>query len=348
MTTKIEWVKDENGMQGVTWNPCVGCSHSGSRGCDHCFAERMANRLAANPATTADYAGVVKDGKWTGLVKPLPDRLDQPLKWRKPRTIFVCSMSDLFHENVHPDFIGDLLCVMNRARQHTFLVLTKRANRMKELYDRFYGIWADPPNLWLGVTVCTQAEADAKIPLLLQTPAAVRFISIEPMLEGIDLTRIGKTDKYAQPWNVLKGVLRQETANIGVPYAVPTPKLNWIIVGGETGPGARPMHPDWVRGIRDQCAEAGAKFFFKSWGEWGPRIINHIAFKRHAGRMVEGVIACSTDKKSVGKSHYWCYPADADDGFRDIEVMERVGKKSAGNLLDGIRHADLPGREATS
>jgi len=233
--TKIEWADE-------VWNPVTGCTPV-SEGCENCYAKRMANRLRGRFGYPVDDPFRIAFH---------PDRLDQPLRRRKHRRIFVCSMSDLFHENVPLDYQMRIFERMSRAKQHIFIVLTKRPQNMLQ-FARDCGlipwpftppppmmatpsgvIW--PENVWPGASVENQKRADERIPILLQIPAAVRFVSIEPMLGPLEISAF--------------------------------PGLDWVIVGGETGPGARPMHPDWVRSVRDQCQEAEVPFFFKQWGGW--------------------------------------------------------------------------------
>lgn len=243
--TKIEWAD-------MTSNPVVGCSHC-SPGCDNCYAERFAARLARNPKTVEKYKGVVdENGKWTGVIDfDVSCLVKLP---RKPKRIFVGSMCDLFHDSVmnnHLEQIMGHIGLTSDNAHHTFMLLTKRPERMREFFTQWKPYRAIK-NIWLGVTVCNQAEADAKIPLLLQTPAAVRFVSVEPCLGPVDL---GKWLFPPERTGVSYGGLFEEVAG--------PPLLDWVICGGETGPGARPMHPDWVRGLRDQCQGAGVPFFFK-------------------------------------------------------------------------------------
>lgn len=237
--TKIQWTES-------TWNPVSGCSKV-SPGCKSCYAERLAKRLPASHAAGKPFSEVVCH----------PDRLAIPLHWRKPRRIFVCSMGDLFHPDVPFEFIARIWSVMHDCPQHTFQILTKRPARMAEWLFRVSTCEGMPlPNVWLGVTAEDQQRADERIPLLLKCPAAVRFVSVEPMLGPVRLglepgPAVGLPEGKA--WR---------PANPG--------SLDWIICGGESGPGARPMHPDWVRSIRDMCKSAGVPFFFKQWGEWAP------------------------------------------------------------------------------
>lgn len=230
------------------------------------------------------------------------ERMDHPLRWRCwPRRIFVNRMSDLFHQDVPNEFIDKVFAVMALAPWHTFQVLTKRPERMRDyLSDRFVtdGIEEqmiallarhpdlEPrqkiyplPNVWLGVSVEDQDSADARIPLLLRTPAAVRWISAEPLLGPVDLMQLDDHSRGGLTiygWNCL--------------YRNPTfgrPGIDWVVVGGESGPNARPMHPDWVRSLRDQCADSGVPFLFKQWGEWGAD--GKKRSKKKNGRMLDDV-----------------------------------------------------------
>ena len=234
--TKIEWAEK-------SWNPVTGCTPV-SAGCQNCYARRMASRLRGRYVYPADDPF---------KVTLHPDKLDEPLHWRKPRRVFVCSMGDLFHDDVHRDNILDVWDVMARAPQHTFLVLTKRPERMQRLVaewlDHAMTLCLIPhtwplPNVHLGVSIENQQTADERIPLLLQTPAAVRFVSAEPLLGPVDFNDVP-----------------------AVPTVEDFDKCVWrlgqIICGAETGPGARPMDLDWARSVRDQCAEAGVAYFFK-------------------------------------------------------------------------------------
>lgn len=273
--TKIEWTD-------ATWNPIVGCTRV-SEGCVNCYAERFAARF---PDRFGGVSRMTEYGpRWTGKIVLRPEALNLPLRWRKQRRIFVNSMSDLFHENVEFAHIVAIFRVMAIAQHHTFQILTKRPQRMLEvmnlLPEALKTIFPEEkhpevhapgwplPNVWLGVSVENQKVADERIPLLLQTPAAVRFLSCEPLLGPVDLTEwLGPeiTDAMKAPGARCRhhGILLN-----GNPckYCFPE-RIDWIIVGGESGPGARPMHPDWVRSIRDQCKAAEVPFFFKQWGEW--------------------------------------------------------------------------------
>ena len=224
--TRIEWAD-------VTWNPITGCTPI-SEGCEHCYAARMAKRLAGR-------FGYPKDDPFR--VTFHPDRLTEPLHWKKPRKIFVCSMGDLFHEDVKPDWIDRILSIIRRTPQHTYMVLTKRAVRMMHY---MLAQWPPPPrNMWLGVTAENQRTANERIPLLLDTPAALRFVSVEPMLSAVDLN---ERELLCHTWR--RGL------TIGI-------YLDWVICGAETGPGARSMNYNWGRELHDQCQSVEIPFFFK-------------------------------------------------------------------------------------
>ncbi len=255
MSTKIEWVKNPDGTKGETWNPISGCTKV-SAGCKHCYAERMSKRLAGRrgyPEAPHHFDVTLH-----------PDRLEQPLRWRKPRTVFVCSMGDLFHEDVAAHVIIHLFEIMAACPQHTFQVLTKRPERMASVLFGEEGRWFLGgndyyPNIWMGVSAENQKAADERIPILLDTWVGTTFVSIEPMLEPIDLEAHLFNFLSQMPWSEEK-VLE------------PKDGLRWVIVGGETGAGARPMHPEWARDIRDQCLVAGVPLFVKQMGtEYHPR-----------------------------------------------------------------------------
>ena len=318
MSTKIEWTDE-------SWNPVRGCTRV-SKGCENCYAETQAHRFSG-PGQAYEGLTVLKaDGpRWTGKIRLVPEKLDEPLRWRKPRKVFVNSMSDLFHEGVPDEFIDRVFAVMALSPQHTFQILTKRPERMREfLSDRLFksaptvccievswgpgGIcWADMdevklplPNVWLGVSVEDQATADERLAVLLEVPAKVRFVSYEPALGPVDFTRIYPADAGGDlPVNVLTPF----NPHSGVGH------LDWVICGGESGPEARPMNRDWARQVRDQCEAAGVPFFFKQWGEWSP--------------------------------------VDPKQSYRSVTVntetgMVRVGKKAAGAKLDGREHREFP------
>jgi protein gp37 len=233
--TGIEWTE-------ATWNPVTGCDRV-SEGCDHCYALTLAARLKAmgNPRYQQDGSARTS-GPGFGVTMHT-DKLKEPLRWRRPRLVFVNSMSDLFHDVVTDDFIWDVFATMGATPHHTYQVLTKRPGRMASLLRRWSTEGAlDPPlpNVWLGTSVENQRWTDVRIPRLLATPAAVRFLSCEPLL---DLLTVGDA--------------------IGL--------IDWMIVGGESGPGHRFVDPTWVRALRDECVQAEVPFFFKQWGGRTPK-----------------------------------------------------------------------------
>ena len=238
----------------ATWNPVVGCTKY-SEGCENCYAIRHVRRMGANPVAAIRRANeglaVNRDGclNWSGEVRPLPERLEQPLHWRKPRMVFVDSLSDLFHKDVPANYVAQVFGVMRRAHWHTFQVLTKRSDRLRELDATLD--W--PANVWMGVTV-ESAKYINRIDDLRATGAQMKFLSLEPLLgpmPNLDLAGI-----------------------------------DWVIVGGETGPGARRMETGWVRDVRDQSLAAGSPLHFKQWGEYDENGVR--VGKKVAGEMLDG------------------------------------------------------------
>ncbi|WP_032375997.1 DUF5131 family protein [Rhodococcoides fascians] len=339
--TGIEWTD-------ATWNPVTGCTKV-SPGCDHCYAESIAHRFAGTKSYPNGFDVTLH-----------PGRLTQPLRWRKPRRVFVNSMSDLFHKDISDDYIARVFGVMaaNRwhsAPTHTFQVLTKRPARMRTLLssanfradvasaaatmtddahcDNVHDavLFHEWPlsNVWLGVSTENQKWTDIRLPQLLATPAVRRFISAEPLLGPIDLTRYAwLTDKTMTDFQPM----------------MPT-GLDWVIVGGESGHGARPMHPDWVRSLRNQCVRDDVSFHFKQWGEWGPlaplRADGSADYSRTHTIATDGTLYAPGDL---------VYP----DGPRYGEAIRaghsqdhlcttfRVGKKAAGRELDGRTWNEQP------
>ena len=277
--TTIEWAD-------ATWNPITGCSQV-SPGCRECYAMTLAGgRLKNHPSRSGLTVETPTGPKWNGELKFNSEWLALPFSWKKPRRIFVCAHSDLFNEHVPTDWIDRVLDVVSACRRHQFLVLTKRAERMQSyMRHRVPRLPSFLPNLWLGVSVETQQYANERILLLAETPAAVRWISAEPLLGEIDLYRGG--------WSFLE--------NLRSPQGKRYPKLDWVVAGGESGPRGRPMNPDWARSLRDQCESSGVPFFFKQWGEWAPhgdgRTMHHTAFCRFAG----GVQVFKIGKKLAGR-----------------------------------------------
>lgn len=372
--TKIEWT-------GHTWNPVRGCSRV-SEGCRNCYAETLAARFSGegNWAQGLAFWATRPDGKkearWTGTVMAAPDHvLTQPLRWKAPRTIFVNSTSDLFHEDLPDEVIDRVFAVMALCPQHTFQVLTKRPDRMRDYFlcDDGFGRWGfiehrarqliaklggqqpegktlahfggrNLPNVWLGTSVEDQATADARIPHLLQTPAAIRFISAEPLLGPVDLERLslGMGDLGLESGVTIEGSAGITKIEITLNALVGAPKtgipgLDWVICGGESGPGARPMHPDWAQSLRDQCAAADVPFFFKQWGAWAPGVQVDYDFPVwRRGRCQDatwfGERWLFDQTRMDDPECKWDQPAD----------LYRVGKKAAGRLLDGVLHDAMP------
>ena len=261
-----------------------------------------------NEKIRAIYGGLTTpEGKWNGQVRFLHERLAIPKRVKKP-TVWAVWM-DLFHPDVSPLAIVLTLRMMDDCPQHTFLVLTKRPEVALEHFTKnsMFVNRPLPKNLWMGVTAENQEQADKRIPILLQIPAAVRFVSVEPMLGPVrldQLARRAKCDDWTYFDNALTGFKAHKA---GGWYEN---KLDWAICGGETGPGARPMHPDWARSLRDQCQAAGVPFFFKQWGEWHP------------------------DSKGIYER--------GDSVIFGNTVVHRVGKKIAGRLLDGVEWNEMP------
>jgi len=249
MSTKIEWTHE-------VWNPIVGCSKV-SPGCENCYAERIAKRLKAMGLPR--YRPVVDENGWTGkTVMTSYDTMEKPYHWKKPRLIFVCSMSDLFHENVSFFDVNWIIEVIRYTPRHTFQILTKRAERMAD----YFSTHKVPDNVWVGVTAENQAMADKRIPYLLQVPAKVRFVSVEPMLGPVDLTKIKLLDaehpERGEPpvtFDALKGWYGGCDEN--------RTQVHWVICGCESGPGARPIHPAYMRDLRDQVVMSKVPFFLK-------------------------------------------------------------------------------------
>jgi protein gp37 len=257
--TKIEWTN-------TTWNPVRGCSIV-SKGCTNCYAMKQAHRFSGHGMPYEGLTQLTKGGPvWTGKVRTVPEVLDAPLRWKKPRRIFVNSMSDLFHEDVGWDFIDEVFGVMATAPQHTFQVLTKRPRRMLEFVASLSrtpsvrnGLVPWPlPNVWLGVSVEDQAAADERIPLLFQMPAAVRFLSMEPLLGPVDLEHLPSHSGIGRHLDALN--------NGGCQDADVSARIDWVIVGGESGPGARPFEIPWARSIVQQCKAADVAVFVKQLG----------------------------------------------------------------------------------
>lgn len=292
--TGIEWTQ-------ATWNPTKGCD-TVSPGCDHCYAMTLAPRLKAMGSAGYQLDGDPKTSGPGFLAHEWPDVLDWPLHKEKPLRIFVNSMSDLFHDNITDEFIVRVFDVMANARQHTFQILTKRHARMRSFVTKYAaGGFGDPeingavgelPNVWLGVSVENQQWADIRVPALLDTPAAVRFLSCEPLLGPVRiaswLTRSHDCDTCEGTGSVDVPGGGMQCADCGFDVRFGREGIDWVIVGGESGPAARVMNPAWARSLRDQCVGAGVAFFFKQWGEWATRDETMPAVHRRIGKKAAG------------------------------------------------------------
>lgn len=368
--TQIEWTD-------ATWTPIrarrrdtgkvgVHCEKV-SPACKNCYADRLNRRNLPDHGTGLEFT-ILNRPKVEMFVDE--NILIQPLRWKRPRKIFVCSQTDLFGEFVSDEMIDRVFAVMALCQeQHTFQVLTKRPERMEAYlrgsekmpdlhapagaryrirqqmemnrfpkwpangrsYPLFFAKWP-LHNVWLGVTAENQEWADKRIPLLLNTPAAKRFVSVEPMLGQVDLNTTpmppGCTPvNGATAWDLRGCLPKWQTLPM---RAKLRDGIDWVIVGGESGPGARPMHPDWVRSIRDQCVAAGVAFFLKQWGEWAPRGPESMGYPVVDGKEVFRL----TDAGENGSDL-------AAKGGRDV-WMQRLGKRAAGRLLDGRTWEECP------
>jgi protein gp37 len=315
--TAIEWTD-------ATWNPVTGCSVV-SPGCTNCYAMKLAGtRLKHTPSrsglTVASKAGPV----WNGKVRFNREWIHQPIDWKRPRRIFVCAHGDLFAENVPDEWIIEVFTVMAIAGHHDFQVLTKRPDRaceflskpfrLDDIYANWYTytgkpaeVWSWPlHNVWIGASAEDQIRYDQRRQWLDETPAAKRFWSLEPLLGPVEMKI-----QFVKP--------------------------DWIIVGGESGKDARPMHPAWPRSIRDQCADTGVPFFFKQWGHWA--CIDQSPAADEAGWQGRGNwMILDKDGDLDIPDHRW---PDEEAG---VCAVIDVGKKRAGRLLDGIEHNAFPER----
>lgn len=296
--SSIEWTD-------ATWSPITGCSIV-SPGCRRCYAMKLAGtRLRNHPSRSGLTRDTASGPVWTGEVRFNEGWLLQPLSWRRPRRIFVCAHSDLFHPDVPEEWIDKIFAAMALAPQHTFQILTKRPDRMRHYQMQetapgrqfahigrmahrtqdckaAFDLLGKPfPHVWCGTSIERQPEAELRMPDLCATPAAVRFVSVEPLLAEI--------------------TMRVEWLQA----------LDWMIVGGESAADAKPMHPDWARSLRDQCNQYAVPFLFKQWGSW----------------------ASVSEVEGHGK-HF---------SFPDGATVRNVGKGVAGRLLDGHEYNGMPG-----
>jgi protein gp37 len=343
--TKIEWADG-------TFNPWIGCTKV-SPACDHCYAEvatpsrtmgvewgvgKPRYRTSASnwrqPLTWNRDDGI-KFRAWEGIKEQHPELTDEQLVaagFIKPRRrrVFCASLADVFDNEVDPQWREDLFALIQATPNLDWLLLTKRIGNVPAMVAVIPG-WL-PPNVWLGATICNQAEADRDIPKLLRVPAAVRFLSIEPMLGPVDLRwafpdiRTACCHLCGFRTNAVGGTCPNDGETLRGDVGI-----DWVIAGGESGSHARPSHPDWFRSLRDQCAAAGVPFLFKQWGEWEPREewSGHQGggrFERQTAIMLDGS-PCSHDG----------VPQDV-----GAHRMAWVGKKAAGRTLDGRTHTEFP------
>ena len=324
--TAIEWTD-------ATWNPITGCKVL-SAGCKHCYAMKLAGgRLKHHPTREGLTIDTKAGPVWNGEVRLNWSMLGDPGKWKRPRRIFVCAHADLFYEAVSDEWIDLVFAVMAANPQHTFQVLTKRADRMRaylsapERLRRIYNQWSSVsskpaeaqawplPNVWLGVSAEDQHTADDRIPDLLATPAAKRWISAEPLLGPLDLLHVRAVEvdgKYGESMSFYDALVgRYVSRSRGYHSSSSAIKaLDWVVLGGESGAGARPMNPQWARSVRDQCVIAGVPFLFKQWGEY-----------------------VSVSEVEGDGEHFT---------FKDGRTVRKVGKKLAGRTLDGQLHDGYP------
>lgn len=375
-----------------SWNPVIGCTPC-SPACENCYAEAL--HIQRHKAKLAGAPLPLCYAEPFGKVRFLPDRLTQPLHWRKPQRIFVGNMGDLFHEGVKDEWLDRIFAVMALCPQHIFMLLTKRPERMRKYLltsgrvraictvarsiaidaapdpDRPHGFgafhrflshcnegrlsaWTQKgsaaesmfmkedggehpswvawplPNVWLGATIWDQASADRAVPILLETPAAKRFVSVEPMLGPVELEDYLCWRGSLCPCCCGSG--QDDLSTCTCCNGTGTSCLGWVICGGETGANARPMHPDWPRKLRDDCQAAGVPFFFKQWGEWGS----------FYDRDVDDPDWRNCPRCDVRTERYM--NIEGGHGFHGKRVMavRRVGKRKAGRVLDGRTWEEVP------
>jgi protein gp37 len=332
--TSIEWTE-------ATWNPIRGCTRV-SPGCRHCYAEEIAARFSGPGQAYEGLAEMTESGpRWTGKLLFVAEHLSDPLRWKRPRRIFVNSMSDLFHEELSFDEIDRIFAVMSLARHHVFQVLTKRPERMLKYLGRteeeqearqeaigeagyrdheimfsgapdcgedFHYLEWPLSNVWLGTSVENQKTADKRIPFLLKAPAAVRWLSCEPLLGPLELSIYFASGYDTPPQNDI---------------------VDWVVVGGESGADARPMHPDWVRAIRMQCKLASVPLFFKQWGSYveAPEGLSGVLVETNGKH-------CAANFQSIEERRRY-----SEEGSI---LMRYIGKKKAGRVLDGLTWDEYP------
>lgn len=315
-----------------TFNPWVGCTKVGP-GCDHCYAENLMDTRY----------GRVQWGAGNPRSRTSPANWKLPLKWNRDadafmaahgrrQRVFCASLADVFDNEVDPEWRFQLIDLIYSTPKLDWLLLTKRVGNVAPMLaaigkqlgrDSFRLL----DNVWLGITVVNQEEADRDVPKLLDVLAPVRWLSCEPLLGPIALTREYLVDRLGPPYPFPYISRKHRTTRLDL--------LDWVVVGGESGKGARPMHPDWARDLRDQCAEAGVPFLFKQWGEWAP------------GECASGLAMTQTERTATWWDSEWQFghvtPRQSAEMHRDDEPdLYRIGKKAAGRLLDGVQHDGYP------
>lgn len=308
--TGIEWARNSDGTPGSTFNPWTGCTKV-SPACDNCYAESWAKRSGHvqwgnNPRRRTTASNWYQPIKWDADAKKRGIR----------RRVFCASLADVFDNQVDDVWRHDLWDLIHQTPNLDWLLLTKRPQNMRSMMPGSHMLspW---PNIWIGTTVENQQEANRRIPHLIDTPAVVRFLSCEPLLDIVYLLDVDRIDGYAS--DVLRGVRKE----YGIPYRYLPGSIDWVIAGGESGPNARPSNPEWFRSLRDQCAYADVPFFFKQWGDHAP----------------------------IGRSYNYEQAAAMANGrpfthWSTGETTVRMGKKKAGRLLDGELHDAMPKLDA--
>ena len=319
--TKIEWCDH-------TFNPWEGCQKVGL-GCDHCYAETRNARFAGG--TAVNWGPGAPRRRTSASNWALPKRWEAQAdafmaRHGRRQRVFCASLADVFDNAVPVQWRMDLFELIAATPNLDWLLLTKRIGNVGNMLPVPFDFDRHFPNVWIGATIVNQAEADRDIPKLLQVPARVRFLSMEPLLGPVDLTGEWLTAKLgAYPFKGLASEHRTRLVDL----------LDWVIVGGESGPGARPMHPDWASSLRDQCEAAGVPFLFKQWGEWAQaaELPVHPEATRLPGNL------CRVTRDGVTADHY---VAISTDGGRKRYELRHVGKKAAGRLLDGSTWDGFP------
>jgi len=333
--TKIEWADH-------TFNPWIGCTKVGP-GCDNCYAK-------------AEFDDRRHRAVWgAGQPRSQTKTWGDPVRWNKQadaffaahgrrQRVFCASLADVFDNEVPSDWRTDLWNLIAATPNLDWLVLTKRIGNAIGMLPAFWAmgpaphLWeSDFKHVWLGATICNQEEADRDIPKLLAVPAAKRFLSMEPLLGPVDLTGIGRYTNGSRNINALmgaetRGILAMSPSEGGsmVSTTFGGPRIDWVIVGGESGPNARPMHPDWARSLRDQCQAAGVPFLFKQWGEWAPH--QTVPGGDEGGDLRRGHVRYLQGDGREPDGHF----------RRGDAAVARVGKKAAGRLLDGREWNRVP------